>query len=309
MTVRKGLVILMGLVLVGIAAFAFPAAARTEECETFDVSTEQVGPDVFLTYDSSLLCDDAPDKGDYEFTLMVSNAASSGEGATIDALQLTQTTPRPLGQQPDATGQAAGLPVSVSPGSTERVTVSGSYALVETDEGKKATIHFRAQGTEASTNQPFALGINVHFTGSGVTEGARDPDGSRPQTGVTREGDATRVPAERPAKSDGDEAKLTTISGTLAVCGDEWCVADIEVDFGPPWYLSDEKAPVDHDGDGTDETLAVEIAGLRGQAVSLKVEFGLFGDADAFAVNGVFYRKEIGPPPWAGPPDNAGPSE
>lgn len=39
-----------------------------------------------------------------------------------------------------------------------------------------------------------------------------------------------------------------------------------------------------------------------GVTVTLTVEHGRRGDLDVFAINGVFYRDEIGPPPWAGGP-------
>jgi len=59
---------------------------------------------------------------------------------------------------------------------------------------------------------------------------------------------------------------------------------------------------MDHDGDGAVETLALEIRGLVGVTVTLTVERGRRGDLDVFAIDGVFYRDEIGPPPWAGGP-------
>lgn len=105
----------------------------------------------------------------------------------------------------------------------------------------------------------------------------------------------------------GGRPDLTALTGTLTRCGDEYCVNGIEVDFGPPWYLRATEAPTDYDGDGEVQSMAMEIDGLVEGTVTLTVEYGRFGDAEAFAINGVFYRNEIGPPPWAGPPEGEGP--
>jgi hypothetical protein len=105
---------------------------------------------------------------------------------------------------------------------------------------------------------------------------------------------------------ESDRPNLTALSGTLAQCGDEYCVSGIEVGFGPPWYLEETEAPTDYDGDGRVETLTVEIDSLIDSTVTLTIEYDRFGDADAFAIDGVFYRDEIGPPPWAGPPEGLG---
>ena len=58
--------------------------------------------------------------------------------------------------------RAAGLPVTVAPGETESFTVSGTYELVQTDEGDKANLHLVATG---SAGGRFTLGINVHLRG------------------------------------------------------------------------------------------------------------------------------------------------
>jgi hypothetical protein len=100
----------------------------------------------------------------------VSNAATGTERVTIESLGLSHTTPRPGGQAPDATATAAGLPLTVAPGESDRFEVSGDYELVETDEGKKANLHLRGIGEGATTELEFALGINVHLRGPGATE-------------------------------------------------------------------------------------------------------------------------------------------
>lgn len=122
---------------------------------------------------------------------------------------------------------------------------------------------------------------------------------------------AERGPGIPPATGGGsadresDRPHLTALTGTLVRCGDEYCVRGIEVDFGPPWSLSATDASTDYDDDGRVESLAVEIEGLVRATVTLTVEYGRFGETDAFAIDGVFYRDEIGPPPWASPPEVA----
>jgi hypothetical protein len=46
--------------------------------------------------------------------------------------------------------------------------VSGTYTLVNTDEGAKANLHFQALGRGVTTGEPFALGINAHLRAPGV---------------------------------------------------------------------------------------------------------------------------------------------
>lgn len=167
-----GFVFVIGLV----SAHARPATAQ-QMCQVSDESTEQVLPGVTLTYTSSFLCADAPDEGSYTFTVTVANAAESTEAVTISDLTLQQTTPRPRGQGPDASGTAAGLPISVAPGETESFTVSGNYELVATDEGNKANLHFQASGQGTQSGSPFDLGINAFFRGAGAAEAGDDNGG------------------------------------------------------------------------------------------------------------------------------------
>ncbi|MGH2498559.1 MAG: hypothetical protein ACRDF0_00470 [Candidatus Limnocylindria bacterium] len=170
-----------GLMLWGLAG---PAAAQ-ETCVVVDTSTEEVIPGVTLTWDSSFLCANAPDSGTYTFTVEVTNHEGSAEAVTIDDLELTHATPRPRGSGPAATGEAAGLPLTLAPGETGSFTVSGTYTLVETDEGKKANLHFQAFGHGVDSGETFALGINAHIRAPGATEegGTGDLGGSAERNG------------------------------------------------------------------------------------------------------------------------------
>ncbi|GBD15736.1 hypothetical protein HRbin26_00629 [bacterium HR26] len=154
--------------LLVMLAVVVASAQDTQACDPIEQSTEEVLPGIVLTWDSAFLCADAPDEGSYEFTVTVANSADSAEAISIDDLALTHTTPRPRGQAPGANGEATGLPLPLVPGETASFTVSGTYELVQTDEGKKANLHFRASGHGVSSSEPFELGINAHVRAPGV---------------------------------------------------------------------------------------------------------------------------------------------
>lgn len=158
------------LALAAALVIAPPGLPEEQTCERGDESTEAVLPGVVLTWDSSFLSADGPDSGSYTLTVSVTNSGGSSEGVSIDDLELTHTTPRPRGQGPEATASASGLPVTVSPGETESFGVSGTYELVETDEGKKANLHFQASGEGSESAESFALGINAHVIAAGAQE-------------------------------------------------------------------------------------------------------------------------------------------
>jgi len=139
---------------------------------TADESAEAVAGGVNLTWASAFRCVDAPDQGRYKFTVAVSNSAASGASAIVSSLNLTHTTPRPRGQAPDATFQVSGLPLTVAPGASGTFTVVGTYALVSTDEGNKANLHFCASGQ--AQDEAFYLGLNALLRGPGATEEDED---------------------------------------------------------------------------------------------------------------------------------------
>jgi hypothetical protein len=108
----------------------------------------------------------------------VTNAATSDEAVRIDGLRLSHTTPRPRGQAPSADATASGLPLVLAPGESDSFQVSGSYQLVQTDEGAKTNLHLRASGRGLESGLPFQLGINVHLRGPGAVESGSDTGGS-----------------------------------------------------------------------------------------------------------------------------------
>lgn len=157
---------LFALVLIGL--LATPVFAQPQECQLVNQKTKEITPGVFLTWDSSFRCLDAPDSGEYLVTVNVTNAETSLESVTINELFLSHTTPRPRQQAPQATAEASGLPLTLAPGETLSFTVSGTYVMVRTGEGMKANLHLRAKGVSDETAVPFRLGINVKIRGSGT---------------------------------------------------------------------------------------------------------------------------------------------
>lgn len=143
--------------------------AQAEDCQVVDDSTEEVLSGVILTFDSSFLCADAPDEGEYTFTVVVANSGGSAEAVTIERASLTHATPRPRGQSPDTSLDAVtGLPLTLEPGEEGSFTLEGEYSLVETDEGKKANLHFQARGSGDESGDPFSFGFNAHLRAPGV---------------------------------------------------------------------------------------------------------------------------------------------
>lgn len=141
-----------------------------QQCELVDTSTEEAIPGVTLTWTSSFRCANAPDAGTYQIEVTVENSASSDEAVTINDLILRGATPRPRGRGPDATATASGLPLTIDAGESGSFSVSGTYELVRTDEGKKANVHLSALGEGASSGLEFELGINVLLRAPGATE-------------------------------------------------------------------------------------------------------------------------------------------
>lgn len=91
------------------------------------------------------------------------------------------------------------------------------------------------------------------------------------------------------------------LTGVLAQCADQVCIGQTIIDFGPDWYVHRTAAPHDFDDDGVVDTVAEEIAGLMGVPVEITALLGS-DDADVISLNGMAYRDERAPPPWAGGP-------
>lgn len=146
------------------------ALAEPQECEVFDQSTGEVLSGVTMTWDSSFLCEGAPEEGEFTFVVSVTNDGTSAETVTLDAFDLRHTTPRPRGAGPEASVAVDGLPLTLAPGESGQFLATGAYELVTTDEGAKANLHFQASGFGNDSGDRFNLGINAHIRAEGAVE-------------------------------------------------------------------------------------------------------------------------------------------
>jgi hypothetical protein len=111
---------------------------------------------------------------------------------------------------------------------------------------------------------------------------------------------ATVAAAVERKRDDEDGAEqVATVSGTLARDGDELTLAGKELGVGPRWWRETAKV-ADYDGDGTVETVAVELAGLAGKHVTVVAE--VEGDELSVRTIGGKALRAAGRPPWAGGP-------
>lgn len=167
-----------------LAGFS-PAYAQAATCAVTDTSTEEVIPGVTLTWDSAFACPNAPETGEYAITVNVQSDGTSTGPVVLQSLGLSHTTPKPGGVGPEATAEASGLPLTLTPGASGLFSANGTYELVQTDEGMKANLHLRVSGVGGATNTPLRLGVNIS-----LAEGAVDEDdveqgdpGDDPSTG------------------------------------------------------------------------------------------------------------------------------
>ena len=79
------------------------------------------------------------------------------------------------------------------------------------------------------------------------------------------------------------------------------------VEFGPKWYITTTKVK-DYDKNNSLQTIAQELDGLiaLGTAVPFRVKLCKDNSYEVFTINGEFYRKDSGPPPWSGGPKGKG---
>ena len=171
LTPLLGAALLAGLAAAGVHGWT----ARADACAA-EESTEEVAPGVVLTWTSSLHCQDMAESGSYQVTVTVRNEPGSRQSVTLSSLSLSHVTPRPGGRAPQAAASSGGLAVSLAPGESGSFTIDGTYSLAATDEGSKANLHLRAQGT-AADGTPFRLGINVLLRGAGASEEAEGEAG------------------------------------------------------------------------------------------------------------------------------------
>jgi hypothetical protein len=91
---------------------------------------------------------------------------------------------------------------------------------------------------------------------------------------------------------------LTTITGELTYDGINFYIDDVELHFGPTWFIASAESSVDYDSDGELELVYDEIQGLVGTEITVEGHLQSSGWMSVFTINGEVYR-EPGQPIWA----------
>jgi len=91
---------------------------------------------------------------------------------------------------------------------------------------------------------------------------------------------------------------LTNITGVLTFDGSNFYINDVELHFGPSWYIKSAESNFDYDGDGTIELIYDELQGLVGTEITVEGHLQSSGWMSVFTINGEVYR-EPGQPIWA----------
>lgn len=173
------------MMVVGLLSLAaVTALAQAQVCQPPDAPTpEEVVPGVTLSWNGAFHCVNAPEEGEYEFTVTVSNNEASASAATIEGIELTHTTPRPRGNSPEAAiTEVTGLPLTVEPGQDGSFTVRGTYKLVRAGAARLANLHFLANGQ--ANGEPFNMGINAAIRASSNVDEVENERGGGPPSWV-----------------------------------------------------------------------------------------------------------------------------
>ena len=91
---------------------------------------------------------------------------------------------------------------------------------------------------------------------------------------------------------------LTTVTGILSYDGTNFYIDDVELHFGPDWFIESAESNIDYDGDGDLELVYDELQGLIGSEVTVEGHLQSSGWMSVFTINGEIYR-EPGQPIWA----------
>ena len=91
---------------------------------------------------------------------------------------------------------------------------------------------------------------------------------------------------------------LTTITGVLTYDGTNFYIDDVELHFGPTWFIESAESNVDYDGDGVLELVYDELQGIIGSEVTVEGHMQSSSWMSVFIINGEIYR-EFGQPIWA----------
>ena len=98
---------------------------------------------------------------------------------------------------------------------------------------------------------------------------------------------------------DGNCTEMVEVTGVLTYDGTYFYVDEVEVHFGPVWYISITDSAVDYDSDGSEELIIDELQGLVGETVSMEGHMQSDNWLSVFIINGEAYR-DVGKPVWYG---------
>ena len=96
-----------------------------------------------------------------------------------------------------------------------------------------------------------------------------------------------------------EECELTEVTGILEYSDRIYTVGDVEVHFGPYWYMTKTDSLYDFDGDGVIELIFDELQGLVGSEITLEGYLQSENWLSVFYINGELYRAP-GKPIWSG---------
>jgi len=91
---------------------------------------------------------------------------------------------------------------------------------------------------------------------------------------------------------------LEDLIGVLTYDGTNFFIGDVEVHFGPTWYINSAESAIDYDQDGELELVIDELLGLVDTEVTVEGHYQSDGWMSVFTINGEVYR-EPGQPIWA----------
>jgi hypothetical protein len=91
---------------------------------------------------------------------------------------------------------------------------------------------------------------------------------------------------------------LETLSGVLTFDGTNFFIGDVELHFGPTWYITSAISAVDYDKDGELELIIDELKGLVGTEITIEGHYQSDNWISVFIINDETYR-EPGSPIWS----------
>ena len=98
---------------------------------------------------------------------------------------------------------------------------------------------------------------------------------------------------------DGNCNEMVEVTGVLTYDEKYFYVDDVEVHFGPVWYVSITESAIDYDGDGVEELIIDELQGLVGTTVTMEGHMQSDNWLSVFIINDEAYR-DVGKPIWSG---------